>query len=315
MSSSANRVFSESELAEAGLLTVDLIAERLQQGKPVEAKNLLRRFQKELMTMFFSYSGWEKAILECIAQLNGKTSRDEALSSIENWSIAPERQVETRGVAAKWNAELDTIENFIDAELNTKACEHANALRAEALALHDGIMSRVTALLTIVYEKNGDQDLQWVFSQVMKPESMDPDGTLPFREKVENIMLFTRSHLLPFSVSEDHEKVTFMPNPCPSGARLIRDGHYENPRNNAIVNDAGPLTYGRKHLPIYCCHEPSMELSSTLRTGVPLFIVDPPEDVGISPCKIYVYKEAAQIPQEFYKRLGLKKPEDLIAVS
>jgi hypothetical protein len=293
MSSSANRVFSESELAEAGRLTVDLIAERLEQGQLDEAKDLVHRFRKELMTMFFSYSGWEKSILDCISELNGNACRDEALSSIENWDIAPERQVEIAGVAGRWNAELDAIESLIDTGSDSEACEQAVTLREEALALHDGIMSRVTALLSIVYEKNGAKDLEWVLSQVMKPESMDPDGKISFREKVENIMLFTRSHLLPFSVSEDDEKVTFMPNPCPSGARLIRDGHYESPRNNAIVRDVGPLTYGRAEMPIYCCHEPSMELGSTLRTGVPLFIVDPPEDVGISPCKIYVYKNPA----------------------
>jgi hypothetical protein len=315
MSSGANRVFSERELAEAGRLTVDLIAERLQQGKPSEAKSLVRRFQEELMTMYFSYSGWEKSILECIAHLNGDARRDEALATIENWEIAPERQVTIQGVAGQWNAELDVIEKLIDAGIESEPCERARNLREEALALHDGIMSRVAALLSIVYEQNGEKDLHWVLGEVMKPESMDPDGTLPFREKVENIMLFTRCHLLPFSVSEDDEKVTFMPNPCPSGARLIRDGHYDSPRNNAIVRDAGPLTYGRAEMPIYCCHEPSMELSSALRTGVPLFIVDPPEDVGISPCKIYVYKDPAQIPEAYYQRLGLKKPEDLIAVS
>ena len=315
MSSSEHRAFSEIELAEAGQLTVDLIAERLQRGQPAEAKILVRRFQHELMTMFFSYSGWEKAILECIVELNGEARADAALASIENWAVAPERQVEISGVAKRWNLELDNIEALIDTENHTEASQRATDLRVEALALHDGIMSRVTALLTIVYEDNGDKDLQWVLSQVMKPGSMDPDGTMPFREKVENIMLFTRSHLLPFTVTEDDEKITFMPDPCPSGARLIRDGHYESPRNNAIVREAGPLTYGRAEMPIYCCHEPSMELSSTLRTGVPLFIVDPPEDVGISPCKIYVYKDPAEIPEAYYQRLGLKKPEDLIAVS
>ena len=52
-----------------------------------------------------------------------------------------------------------------------------------------------------------------------------------------------------------------------------------------------------------------------LNTGVPLFIVDAPEDVGITPCKIYVYKNPAEIPEAYYQRLGLEKPEDLIAIS
>jgi hypothetical protein len=315
MTSSATRVFSTTELAEAGRLTVDLIAERLEQGQREPAKGLVRRFEEELMTMFFSYTGWEKSILDCIAQLADDARRVEVLAAIENWDIAPERQIETAGVAKRWSAELATIEQLIEVGSDSEACERARTLREQALTLHDGIMSRVTALLSIVYEDHGDEQLNWVLSEVMKPESMDPDGKLPFREKVENIMRFTRSHLLPFTVREDDEKVTFMPDPCPSGARLIRAGHYDSPRNNAVVQGAGPMTYGRPDLPVYCCHEPAMELSSALRTGVPLFIVDPPEDVGISPCKIYVYKNPAEIPEAYYLRLGLKKPEDLIAIS
>ena len=176
-------------------------------------------------------------------------------------------------------------------------------------------MSRVVALLSKVFEDHDEDGLRWVLSEVMRPESMDPDGKTPFREKVENIMLFTRCHLLPFTVTEDEEKVTFMPDPCPSGARLIREGHYEKPRGNTIVREPGPLTFGRSDMPIYCCHEPSMELSSVLQTGVPLFIVDPPEDVGISPCKVYVYKDPADIPDSFYERIGVERPQDLIVRS
>ncbi|MFK7733330.1 MAG: hypothetical protein AB8B48_17045 [Pseudomonadales bacterium] len=310
-----SQVFSKQELVEAGRLTVDLISERLKEGQPEDAKLLVSRFQEELITMFYSYTGWEKSILECINEVAGQAGSDSALAAIENYEIAPERQIETRGVGKQWVAELEQIQALIDNDASIEASERAHSLRTRALELHDGMMSRVSALLSILYENHGDQELLRVLNIVMKPEAMDPDGKIPFREKVENIMRFTRCHLLPFTITEDDEKVTFMPNPCPSGARLIRDGHYEAPRNNAIVRDQGPLTYGRTELPVYCCHEPAMELSSVLRTGVPLFIVDAPTDVGISPCKIYVYKNPADIPESYYQRLGLNKPDDLIASS
>ena len=315
MATDTNRVFTDKELLDAGRLTTDLIAEHLECGLRPEAGKLVRRFQKELMTMLYSYTGWETSILECIAELDGQPRSDEVRATIENFDIAPERQIQIAGVAELWNEEIEAITALVETGSDALACERAAALRVEALALHDGLMSRVSALLSILYESHGEKELAWVLSRVMKPESMDPDGKLPFREKVENIMRFTRSHLLPFSVSEDDKKVTFMPDPCPSGARLIRAGHYDSPRNNAIVRDRGAMTYGRESLPIYCCHEPAMELGSVLNTGVPLFIVDAPEDVGITPCKIYVYKNPAEIPEAYYQRLGLEKPEDLIAIS
>ncbi|MFK8020020.1 MAG: hypothetical protein AB8B86_09655 [Pseudomonadales bacterium] len=311
----SSQVFSEAELAQAGRLTVDLITERLGGGRDGDAKQLVDRFQEELLTMFYSYTGWEKSILDCITELAGQARSDAVLATVENWDIAPERKIVTRGVGKRWVAELEQVKLLIDSGRGRRASERVHNLREQALTLHDGMMSRVSALLSILYEDHGDAELQRVLNIVMKPEAMDPDGKLPFREKVENIMRFTRCHLLPFTVTEDDEKVTFMPDPCPSGARLIRNGHYESPRNNAIVRDTGPLTYGRAELPVYCCHEPAMELSSVLKTGIPLFIVDPPEDVGISPCKIYVYKNPANIPEHYYKRLGLDKPEDLIASS
>ena len=310
-----NRIFTDEELAQAGRLTVDLIAEALAAQQNQRAIELVNRFQQELMTMFYSYTGWEKSIGACIVTLSSEERLAQIMASVEDYETAPERNVVTKGVGRQWATELQDIVSKIEAgELDGQA-DRARAIRDAALIIHDGVMSRVVAMLSAVYQDHGDKDLLWVFGEVMKPEAMDPDGKIPFRKKVENIMTFTRCHLLPFSVTEDDEKVTFMPNPCPSGARLIRAGHYQTPRNNAVVRDVGPLTYGKKEMPIYCCHEPSMELVSAMRTGVPLFIVDPPEDVGISPCKIYVYKKPANIPEEYYQRLGLAKPDDLIASS
>ncbi|MEM8498591.1 MAG: hypothetical protein AAF542_11255 [Pseudomonadota bacterium] len=310
-----SRVFSDEELALAGKLTVDLITWRLNEGNRVEAKSLVSRFQHELVTMFYSYTGWEKSILGSISELAGQPASDAALSTIENYEIAPERRIETRGVGKQWIEDIEKIQSLIDSGADKQASERVHRLRKQALELHDGMMSRVSALLSILYNDHGDKELLRVLNIVMKPEAMDPNEKIPFREKVQNIMHFTRCHLLPFNVTEDAEKVTFMPDPCPSGARLIRQGHYEEPRSDAIVRDRGPLTYGRNNLPVYCCHEPAMELSSVLKTGIPVFIIEPPSDVGISPCKIYVYKNPADIPELYYQRLGLSKPDDLIASS
>lgn len=310
-----HRVFTDQELVNAGRLTVELIDESLHSANSEQAITLVRRFEVELRTMFLSYTGWEKSILGFASRLAGTSYAEQLLAHTNNYDAAPERQVATDGVLDEWINTLKHIRLLINSGESLTASQLAHELRERALELHDGLMSRVAALLSKLYDDYGEARLREVYSEVMRPEAMDPDGKLPFREKVENIMMFTRSHLLPFTVSEDAEKVTFMPDPCPSGARLIRQGHYEAPRNGSIVREAGPLSYGRAELPVYCCHEPSMEISSILRTGVPLFLVDPPEDIGVSPCKIYVYKDPANIPAHFYKRLGLEKPDSLIASS
>lgn len=313
--SEVSRIFSDEELQQAGRLTVDLVEEALDAGNTSEASSLCRRFMKELMVMYFSYTGWEASILDCVEQRDGVEHRETTLAAMQDYALAPEREVMVEGVAKAWEDEIASIVDLISVADFAEAVARIKTLRETALRLHDGMLSRVAALLSDVYERHGADQLAYVFSQVMKPESMDPKGDVSFRDRVESIMLFTRSHLLPFSVTEDAEKVTFSPDPCPSGARLIREGHYDAPRNNAIVKHTGPLTYGKREFPVYCCHEPALELGSALRTGVPLFVVDAPEDVGITPCKVHVYKEPSDIPEEYYRRLGLSKPEDLIAVS
>ena len=68
------------------------------------------------------------------------------------------------------------------------------------------------------------------------------------------------------------------------------------------------ITYGRESLPVYCCHEPAIEIASIQKTGVPMFIVEPSDELGVKPCKTYLYKNSAGIPERFYTRLGLEKP-------
>ena len=56
---------------------------------------------------------------------------------------------------------------------------------------------------------------------------------------------------------------------------MIAAGHYASPRDDLVVKGPHPLTYGRDEIPVYCCHEPIMEIDSIEKTGVPLFVVEP----------------------------------------
>jgi hypothetical protein len=99
-------------------------------------------------------------------------------------------------------------------------------LAQEMLAEHDQRMWHVTELMSQLYREQGGASLQDVLVKVMDPAMLDPDGDKTFKERVEALVAFTRCHLLPFSVCEDDEKVTFRPEVCPSGTRLIQQGAY-----------------------------------------------------------------------------------------
>ncbi len=310
--SPANRIFSAEFLATAGTPSVDLVETSLAQGDLVAAAAQLQSQRNEYWGMFYNYRGWQRRLLAAFDE-GGILSAVEACHRVDV-PEAPERAVDTGTLIEDWTAKLAQLLTLIEQGDVAAATAMNREWYNEALAAHDGMMSRVNGLLSEYYRAHGSDATLALLQEVMDVTAFDPDGSLPFKEKVEKLVYFTRVHLLPFALSEDEEKVTFMPDPCPSGARLIRAGHYEAPRHAAIVTDAGPATYGMDSLPVYCCHEPAMEISSWLHTGTPVFIVDPPaQGLGVTPCKIYVYKNKEDIPERFYQRLGLQKQGDLIA--
>jgi hypothetical protein len=102
MITKARRVFSPEYLAEAGVLTVELIERNIKQGQLVEATSLANRFQNEILTMFYSYIGWERAMLNELSDIGCTGTRDQALRRIQNKDIAPERLVQVDGLPEGW---------------------------------------------------------------------------------------------------------------------------------------------------------------------------------------------------------------------
>jgi len=218
---------------------------------------------------------------------------------------APERGPVEPDAAERWRETARRIAAAIERGETEHACGLAQALHDEALARHDRGMSRVTGLLSWIGRRHGTDALEQAYGEAM---SADLLGDASFRGRAEALMHFTRVHLQPFALTEDDEKLTFLCSVCPSGGRLLREGHYEPPRGGLHVAGPGPLTWGRSELPVYCCHEPVMEKASIEATGVPLFVVEPSEHLGEEPCRTYLYKDPADIPERFYTRLGLSKP-------
>jgi hypothetical protein len=50
------------------------------------------------------------------------------------------------------------------------------------------------------------------------------------------------------------EKFILTMNPCGSGGRLLKMGVYQEPLNFSRLKKAGPHTWGKENLPIYCSH-------------------------------------------------------------
>lgn len=205
---------------------------------------------------------------------------------------------------------LDLVLEAIDAGNKQKAKDLANRMYREFNHLHDGYFTWVTALQTYIYNNYGIDVLEKAEREAHSTESRfvfksprNPD----FRTRVEGLAGGLRGHLQPITVAEDDEKVTITMKPCGSGERIIQMGGYEPEIGLAKVKEAHPITWGQKDFPIYCVHCPIMEMLDIERTGdfgATHIISDP---IGQEHCQFVFYKDSADIPEEFYTRIGKEK--------
>ncbi len=206
---------------------------------------------------------------------------------------------------------VEAISAAIDAGDGEKAKKLARRMHRDFLAMHDLLRDWVTGLLTFVGERYGDEALleagKASCAAWFRPMS-EIWAKADLRRKVELLASGLRGHLQPVTVEEDDEKFVFHMHPCGSGGRLVLDGCYGPPRNFLTVKKAQPQTYGVADFPVYCTHDPVLEIIGIEQTGAPLYIVIPAQKIGHERCSIIIYKDPKAIPSDIYTRLGKKKP-------
>lgn len=201
----------------------------------------------------------------------------------------------------------------IDAGDSERAKELAWQLHTEATGFHDAFVHWVTSLLSYIGRHDGDEALEEAYREsvgvVFGPISeqykqCDDAGNL--RTKAEMFIYGLRTHHEHMTITEDDEKFTLQMDICGSGGRMVLDGYYGPPCNFLKIEKPQSMTYGIKDLPVYCAHEPILEMMAA-EWGIPLFFTQPANQLGKEPCTFYLYKNAKDIPDELYARIGKQK--------
>jgi len=203
---------------------------------------------------------------------------------------------------------LDVLVEAIDAGDKQKARHMANRMYREFNYLHDGYFTWVTGLQTYIYEKLGVDAVEEAERQAHTIESkiaFIPSGETDFATRVKNMVGGLRGHLQPIEIKEDDEKVTIIMKPCGSGKRLIQKGGYK--AGLARVREPHRITWGMKDFPLYCVHCPVMEALDIENNGDFAFCHLASDPIGEEDCQFVFYKNPADIPEEFYTRIGTKK--------
>ena len=206
---------------------------------------------------------------------------------------------------------VDAVTDAIDAGDLDRAKDLAQRMHRECLAMHDGLIDWITALLTFVGRRYGDEALcealregctawlQPLTERVVQAEDV--------RHRAVMLTKMLRGHMMPIRIEEDDEKFVFIMEPCGSGGRLVLEGKYDLPRNFLKIREPQPMTCGQKNFPVYCAHAAVLSMLGIEWTGAPLFFEEPSDEVGKKPCRIYLYKDAKATPAEFYAKVGKVK--------
>lgn len=109
-------------------------------------------------------------------------------------------------------------------------------------------------------------------------------------------------------VEEDDEKITLTFR-CGTGGRLIDEGRYEGDHAYLVLRDAGPRTFQRDELPVYCAHcSINNEIQPVEWYGTPTTVEHPPRAPG-EPCVHHVYRDTTRLPDDVYLRIGKEPPD------
>ena len=204
---------------------------------------------------------------------------------------------------------LDVAQEAIEQGDKQKAKELVQRMYEEFNHLHDGAMFWITGLQTYIYQHYGIDAVEQAerFAHTIEGKTVfKPPQETDLRSLVIHQAKAFRGHLQPLSIEEDDEKIVITMKPCGSGERITQMGGYE--AGFARVQDPHPITWGMKNFPIYCVHCPVMEMLALENTGElqPVHLVNEPMRHGF--CHFAFYKDPANIPEEFYRRLGKEKP-------
>ncbi len=113
---------------------------------------------------------------------------------------------------------------------------------------------------------------------------------------------------------EEEDRISIKMDPCGSGGRMRRgdpvDGSPSRlgpPYNFGVTKEAHPWSWGKVGVPYYCLHCAMNEILPIEWGGYPLWVTGYNPDAE-APCFWHFYKKPELVPEEYFTRLGFKKP-------
>jgi hypothetical protein len=187
-------------------------------------------------------------------------------------------------------------------------------------SLQDYSINWITSLLSFIGRSQGEdaveEALRATGDEFVRARR---DTGIPWDELPASVRakLIARAMLANFGecdVEEDDEKITLSFR-CGSGGRMIDEGRYDTEGGPYLtLRQAGPRTFGREALPVYCAHCSINNEIQPLEWGATPTSVEFPSEGPGGRCVHHVYRDPTALPPEVYERLGKAGPDSSSSV-
>lgn len=195
---------------------------------------------------------------------------------------------------------------------------------------HDRDADHAHGLMHEVKARLGEAAIADMFEHVLGPlfawryEKFDIDKH-PWEEGLETLMLVgceaMRGHLVgpertgDFELEELDDRFTLSFDPCGTGGRSLRPDAIEGtpPRAEApygwsVSEEPHSWNHYEPGVCLYCAHCIVLQEEMPIdRFGYPVRVIDPPRGPK-DKCRWQLFKDPAAVPEEYYSRVGRRKP-------
>jgi hypothetical protein len=317
------------------------IREAVEQGRFDDAAELCNYFVDEAKVCFAIYRQWIPDLSAFLAE-NG-VSREE-LQTVHSEIVA---KLDLPGGRPwdpfrQWHEFVMQVEEFValvHREESAAALEQLDALKETWRRCHDRDVDHTYGLMSEIVKRLGEESIGAMWDKVLLPlftwryEKFDIDK-FAWEEGLETLMLVAceamRGHLVgpertgDFELIETEDRYILRFDPCGSGGRTIRGdwiegtpARMEPPYNWTVSQEEHTWNHNTKGVCHYCTH--CIRLMEELpmdRFGYPVRVIDPPTYPDTNPdpnvrqkCQWQMFKDPTQVPEEYYERVGRKRPE------
>jgi hypothetical protein len=220
----------------------------------------------------------------------------------------------------------DRLRGAVEAGDKETALQLIDYLAIEGKGLHDSYSDWVYGLLTWIADNCGEERLFEVFKYSHDINSIAFYAQFKKFKTVKQFVQWFAEQLRAHrsgpgekgenKIWEEEERYVISADPCGSGGRMRRGGQLDGtpPRDQSPFNfgktkKAYSWSWGLEGVPYYCLHCSIFHEKMPIEEkGAPVKLAEYDPDPN-APCIFLFYKSPELIPEKYYKRLGLEKPQ------